>query len=440
MKQFLALYTSPKMLGILVLGMVAGIPLSMVGSTLSWWLGTEGVALSSISLFIAARNPYSLKYLWSPIVDRANLPLFVKRFGRRRGWAIPVQLCLMGALVALGFSNPAEHLGLTFACAAAVAFFSATQDILIDTFRIESLSEDEQGAGAAAYIFGYRVSVLLAGAGALALSTWLSWEVVYSLMALTILPGMIVFLLMKEPSSHTALAELNKQEARLKTRWSPQVGARLAACGAWLTTAVVYPFKEFFTRKGAWLILGAVILYKLPDAYIGAMSYLLYQDLGFTALEVAAIIKVVGLVATLAGVILGGFLIKRYHLFSILMIAGGLQIASNGMFSILSVVGHNEAMLTATIIVENLTGGIGTSAFVALLSVLANRAFTATQYALLSSVMILPRDWFAATSGSLVEAVDWVWFFIISGSFGIPALVLLFFMKKRGILLEPPQK
>ena len=345
------------------------------------------------------------------------LPLFTRVLGRRRGWLLFVQLLLAAAMVALGASDPQQDLGRMAMFAVLVAFLSASQDIVIDAYRVEVLDERQQGAGAAAVVIGYRVAMLLAGAGALFIAEFAGWFWAYAAMAGCLAVGMVTVLAAPEPAVPTAA--LARSESGI---------------GPWLRQAVVEPFADFFRRNGlgtAALILLFVMLYKLGDALLGTMTNPFYVETGFTKPEVATIVKGYGLVATLLGGFLGGIVVNRHGIVPALWICGLIQLASNLVFVVQAWVGHDLSMLSFTISVENLAGGMGTAAFVAYLSSLCNLSYTATQYALLSSFMAQARTTLSAGGGFLAESMSWVAFFLLTTAAAIPGLIVLLLLQRR---------
>jgi PAT family beta-lactamase induction signal transducer AmpG len=410
-----AIYGQPRLLLVLVLGFASGLPLLLTLSTLAIWLAEQRVTLTAIGLFAMVGTPYTLKFLWAPVVDRAPLPGLTRRLGRRRSWLVAIQSALILAVVGLGATQPAEAPWWTAAAALLVAFLSASQDIVIDAYRIELVAEHEQGAAAAMTQLGYRIGMLASGAGALLLAEHVSWFGVYATMAGMLLVGVIATLMGPEPT----VAAADTGSASLLSR---------------LRAAVVEPFVEFVGRQGlgaAAVILAFILLYKLGDAFAGVMANPFYVQVGFTKSEIAAVTKIFGLAATLAGVVVGGAIVSRYGILRALLACGLLQMLSNLMFAVQAVVGHDVRVLVATIGVENLSGGMGSAAFVAYLSVLCNVAYTATQYALFSSFMAVGRTLLASGSGWVAEHVDWASFFLLSTVLAAPGLLLLVWMIRR---------
>ena len=361
------------------------------------------------------RFSYSFKFLWSPVIDRLPMPGITTRLGRRRGWALMIQAALALAILWLGFTDPLIDPWMTALAAVVVAFLSASQDIVIDAYRIELLTPEEQGAGAAATQWGYRFGMLASGAGALYAASFGGWGFAYALMAALMLVGMATVWATPEPGGIRAPEPLPGATA----------GERVAA---WLSSAVVAPFADLMRRSGAagfMLLLAFVILYKFGEAIAGSMSNPLYVALGFTKVEIATVAKIYGVIATLAGVAIGGIMVLRLGIFRALLIGGVLQALSNLMYILQVWAGHDIVMLAVTIGTENLTNGIGSAAFVAYLSGLCNAEFTATQYALLSSLATVGVNILSASGGWLADELGWVEFFLVSMGLTVPGLVLL---------------
>ncbi len=414
----LRVYRKPRLIAVLLMGFSSGLPLALTFATLSFRLAEDGVSRTEIGLFALVGVPYSVKFLWSPLIDRLSIPLFTSRLGRRRGWALAIQPLLAAAILALGLADPRSAPGLTALAALAVAFLSASQDIVIDAYRIELLRPEEQGAGAAATQWGYRFGMLAASAGALYAASFAGWRFAYGLMATLMAVGMATVWLTPEPGG------VRPSEA-LPGDTAP---ARVAA---WLERAVLAPFRDMLTRRGALAILVFVILYKFGDALAGTMSNPLYVSLGFTKVEVASIGKIYGFTASLAGLALGGVIVLRLGIMRALLVCGVLQMLSNLMYALQAWVGHNVAVLALTIGVENLTGGMGSAAFVAYLSGLCNLAFTATQYALLSSLAAVGRTTLSASGGALADLFGWGPFFLLSTLACLPGLALLMWIMRE---------
>lgn len=412
-------YAEPRVIAVLFLGFSSGLPLLLTLSTLSAWLKEDNVSLTGIGLFALVGLPYTLKFCWAPIVDRMPLPPLTSMLGRRRGWCIATQIALAVAIVGLGSTDPLTNPAATAAWALAVAFTSASQDIVIDALRVEVLEEKQYGAGAAMVVAGYRVGLLVAGAGALFLAEAVDWFWVYAAMAAFMSVGVVTVLLLPEPD-----------------RPDVENVVKHASSGpaAWLQQAVIEPFADFMRRPG-WLgILAFVLFYKFGDSLAGIMAIPFYLDIGFSKSEIASVSKIFGLVATLAGGFAGGLVVARLGIMRSLIICGVLQMGSNLLFAVQAAVGHSIPMLTVTIAVENIAGGMGTAAFVAYLSALCNIAFTATQYALLSSFMAFARTVLSAPGGALAENTDWITFFVLTTVAAIPGLLLWWWLQRRGFV------
>ncbi len=406
------IYCEPRILGILVLGFASGLPLALTGSTLTLRLAEAGVEIAAIGFFAWVGLAYGWKFLWSPLVDQMRLPLLTRRLGRRRGWLLLVQLALAIAIAALGAISPEAGLFWVAALAVLVAFLSATQDIVIDAFRVELVSVERQGAAAAMAVIGYRLAMFASGAGALAIAEWYGWTVAYATMAALLATAISVTLLLPEPQP-----VVDPGDGAKPSRWKKR-----------LKQAVVAPFSEFFGRQAPLvtaLILSFIVFYKLGDALLGAVTSPLYVGLGFAKTEIAAIVKSWGLLAVLAGGVLGGVLVRRLGLLPALWLCGLAQMLSNLAFLALYWSGRDQFVLALTITAENVTGGMGTTAFVAYLSSLCNVQFTATQYALLSSLMAQARTFLAGFAGILQTALGWPGFILLTTAAAVPGLVLI---------------
>lgn len=415
-EQAFAVYGDRRIVAIFFMGFSSGLPLALSGATLAVWMAESRVSLTTIGFFALVGISYNLKFLWAPLMDRGRIPWLTRRLGRRRSWALATQVVLMAALVGLGHSDPAADLEKTALLAALVAFFSASQDIVIDAFRIDLLADHEQGAGAASTQLGYRGGMLASGAGALYAATYGGWPLAYMVMAGFIIVGMAAVLLTPEPEDNGTGAE---KEAVIS--FSRQ-----------LHEAVVAPFTDFVRRHGQWMaILVFIMLYKFGDALAGVMASPFYVAMGFTKIEIADVSKIFGVAATVVGIVVGGAMVYRMGIFRALLLCGILQALSNLMFAYQATVGHDVGLLVATIGLENVTGGMGSAAFVAYLSSLCSRAFSATQYALMSSVMALGRTVLASGGGWAAQELGWVTFFIASTGAAVPGLLLLLWLMRR---------
>ncbi len=395
-----------------MMGFASGMPLLLTGSVLQAWMRESGVDLAVIGLFALVGLPYTLKFLWAPLLDRFTPRLF----GRRRGWLLGFQVALMLAIASLGLASPAESPWLVAGIAFLVTFFSASQDIVIDAYRREDLADEELGLGSALYVNGYRVGMLLAGSGGLILADHFTFRTVYLLMAATVLVGVITTLLAREPQ----VAEGTPRTLR---------------------AAVIEPFTDYFRRHGALTMLAFILLYKLGDTMAAALTTPFYLDMGYSKTEIGAVVKLFGFWATIIGGLVGGVLILRIGIMRALWSFGILQAVSTAGFAVLVLVGHDLAWLAAVIAFENLSGGMGTAAYVAFMASLTNRRFTATQYALLSSLMGVPRVLASAPTGYLAEGLGWFGFFIFCTVIAIPGLWLLTrigrFRQEEAMVAEP---
>lgn len=396
---FLQVFQSRKMAALFLLGISSGLPLLLTGNTLKAWMTVEGVSLSAIGLFSLVGLPYSFKFLWAPLLDRFALPFL----GRRRGWLIVIQVGLLVAIAFMAGQQPAQALRLLAINSIIIAFLSATQDIAADAYRTDVLEELEMGAGAAIFVLGYRIALLLAGSLSLILADQIPWKAVYLLMSGVMAIGIIGTILAPEP----------KQQIRPP---------------ASLADAVLLPFGEFFQRLGLLpgvSILLFIVLYKLGDALVSNMSTPFLLQTGFTKTDIGAIQVGMGLIATIVGTLVGGAILSKIGINRSLWVFGGLQAVSNLAYYLLAQVGRNYQFMVITINIEYFCSGLGTAAFIAFLMSLCNQRFSATQYALLSSLMAVSRDILVAPGGRLVELTSWSLFFLISIVAAVPGLMLL---------------
>ncbi len=417
---------------VLLLGFSSGLPLLLTFSTLSAWLKSEGISRTAIGAFALVGTPYALKFLWSPLIDRLPLPLLTRLLGRRRGWGVLIQALLIAAILALGATDPVAEIWLTAGLALVVAFLSASQDIVIDAYRVELLEPGQQGPGAGAVQAGYRIAMLAAGAGALLVASAFGWFAAYAAMAALLAVGMAVFLLGPEPAVKVsaATAERERRAGEYLTA-RPHLRGPRAALVAWLYGAVVCPFADFMARPVWWAVLLFVIGYKLGEAMAGAMANTLYIEMGFALDEIAWVSKIFGFGATVAGTIIGGALVARLGMTRALLLFGILQSLGNLFYVLQAMAGHNIAALALCVFAENLTAGMAGSALVAYISGLCNVAYTATQYALLSSLTAVGRTVFASVSGKLADVLGWVDFFLLTTVVTVPALLLIPWLMRR---------
>ena len=429
----IAVYLKPRVLIVMFLGFSSGLPLALSGATLLVWMRESGVNLATIGLFALVGTPYTVKFLWAPLTDALDVPILSRLLGRRRGWLVFTQILLMAAIVFLGFCNPAASPALVAFGALLVATASATQDIVVDAFRVESLPENEQAAGMASYVAAYRIGMLISTAGALFLVSAIeasgfdkqsAWRWGYVAMAGLVVIGIITALVATEPERSAAAEAAHAREKPFKRVAEAAVGA----------------FKDFLGYELAFVMLAFVVLFKFTDALSGAMTAPFVIDLGFSRNEYAAIVKGVGLAAQLLGGFAGGFIARALPLAPSLWIGGILQAVANLSFSALALVGTNTTMLAVAIIAENFTSAIGTVMFVAYLSALCrNPLHTATQYALLTALAAVGRTYLSSGAGFIAQSTGWVWFFVICMLAGIPSLLLLAWLQRHGHFktLEP---
>ncbi len=426
-----SIYFQPRVLGMIFLGFSAGLPFLLVFSTLSAWLRDEGTARTVIGFFSWVGLTYSIKVFWAPIIDRLPLPLLTRWLGRRRSWILTAQLGIAAGLVGMAYCDPETQLQQIALFAILVAFSSATQDIVVDAYRIEAVIPEYQGAMAATYVFGYRVALLVAGAGALYIAEFMNWQVAYLVMATTMLIGIITTLCINEPNvvkNNAAEAIETELEQRLNSN-----NTLLSRLSTWFAEAVVCPFVEFFTRNGklGLSILALIAVYKMSDITMGVMANPFYLDLGFSKKEIADVSKIFGFFMTIFGASLGGILVVRYGLMKPLLLGAVLVASTNLLFALLAISEPNLKLLALVISADNLSGGIATSVFIAYLSSLTNSAYTATQYALFSSLMTLPAKFLGGFSGVIVDGYGYQYFFIYAAILGIPAILLVSFLIYR---------
>ena len=438
--QQLALYTERRVLTLLALGFSAGLPYLLVFGTLSFWLREADVSRTSIGFFSWVALAYGVKVLWAPLVDRIRLPVLARLLGRRRSWMLLSQLTIMAALVGMAYTDPKTQLGYLAVFALAVALASATQDIVIDAYRIEAAPERLQGALAAAYMMGYRLGMIVAGAGALAIAAWtgsdlgynlMGWQSAYLCMAGFMLVGVLTCLVLHEPN-----VDLQVQAASQASHYQRLMASGYSKSSAktisFLYSALVAPFFDFFTRFGrqALLILLLIACYRVSDVVMGVMANPFYVDMGFSKSQIATVTKFYGVIMTLVGAALGGILVSRFGTLRILMLGAVLAAATNLMFALMSQFGPNVALLTVIISLDNLSAGIATAAFITYLSSLTNVAFSATQYALFSSIMMLFPKFLAGFSGAAVDLYGYAPFFIGTALIGLPVLWLIYEVDK----------
>lgn len=427
-------YGQARVWAMMFLGFSAGLPLLLVFGTLSGWLAREGIDKSTIGYVSWVALVYGLKFTWSPIVDRFRLPILFQWLGQRRSWMLLAQCGIIFGLLNMAAQDPTSQLELLVWSALLVAFSSATQDITIDAWRIEALPVESQGAMAGTYQLGYRIGMLVAGGGAFTIAYYASWPTAYTVMAMTMVVGIITTLLISEPD-HTLTSDTWKQETRVIEfmEGSTHLPNWLREFYAWFIGAVVCPFTEFFLRNGkfAIVILMFIGLFRISDISMGVMANPLYVDVGYSDLDIGLITKTVGPIITIIGALLGGALVFRYGVMKILLVGAIIVILTNLAFAMLAVLPPDLLYLSIVVGGDNLAGGLAGSAFIAYLSGLTNRAYTATQYALFSSLMLLPAKFIGGFSGEIVDAYGFVSFFIYTALIGLPAIILILYLMRR---------
>jgi len=428
-REVFAVYAEPATLRMLLLGFSAGLPLLLVFGTLSFWLREAGINRTTIGYLSWVGLAYAFKWVWAPLVDRMPIPVLTRWLGRRRSWLLVSQIVIIGALIGIGLTDPRMALTPVVWCALAIAFGSATQDIALDAYRIESADTDRQAALAAAYQTGYRIAMIWAGAGAL----WIAaraeisgvvgyqqsaWQTAYWVMAASMLLGAATVLLSPEPAMREIPDARNAVE--------------------WLKSALVEPFADFLRRYGkqAILILALIAIYRISDVVMGIMANPFYVDMGYTKDEVAAVTKIYGVIMTLVGAFVGGVLAMRFGVMKVLMLGAILSAGSNLLFAWLGTRGHDVWALTWVISADNLSSGIASAAFIAYLSSLTNINYSATQYALFSSMMLLLPKFLAGYSGRYVDTYGYANFFTATAVLGLPVLVLVWLASR----MQPPEQ
>lgn len=417
-----SVYFQPKVRSMIFLGFSAGLPFLLVFSTLSAWLRDEGVERSVIGFFSWVGVTYSIKIFWAPFIDRVPLPFLTQLLGKRRSWMLFAQMGVVAGLLGMGSSNPHEELQNIAFFAVWVAFCSATQDIVIDAYRIESVQSEYQGAMAATYVLGYRIALLMSGAGAFYIADYAGWKFAYVVMAFAMVIGFATTLCLKEPAHKPA--SKGNSETKHKNIW------RRLSTGFML--AVLNPFIDFFARNGkvGLLILLLIAVYKMSDITMGVMANPFYLDLGFSKKEIAEISKIFGFMMTIIGAALGGLLVVRYGIMRPLLLGAVMVATTNLLFALLAISAPNLLLLASVISADNLSGGIATSVFIAYLSSLTSSAYTATQYALFSSLMTLPAQLLGGFSGIVVDHYGYTVFFVYASIVGLPAIVLVLLLMR----------
>ncbi|MBE8167079.1 MAG: AmpG family muropeptide MFS transporter [Shewanella sp.] len=441
-----SVYAHKRVLSLLFLGFSSGLPYVLVFSTLSFWLREAGIDRTAIGYFSWIGFAYTLKWLWSPLVDRMALPFLTSWLGRRRAWIFFAQVILILSIIGMSLSDPLQDIQSLVIFTLLVAFASATQDIVIDAFRIDSAPENMQAALVTSYLVGYRGAMIAGTAGVLTLAAWLeagndayslvAWQTSYKVMAGLMLVGLIATLLSREPKVDDG--QLTESQATLIQSLSLKYPKTIATLLAWLYQAVVLPFVDFFKRFGwaAILILLLISTYRISDIVMGIMANVFYVDMGFSKGEIASISKLFGLIMVLVGAGFGGILLARYDKMKVLFLGALLVAITNLLFALQAMVGYNVPLLTVVISIDNFCQGIAVAAFLSYLSSLTSSGFSATQYALLSSIMQIFPKFIAGFSGAYVDNFGYVNFFVAASLIGIPVLLLIPLVKKA----TEPQK
>tara|TARA_Y100000588_G_scaffold395238_1_gene521692 strand:+ start:3709 stop:4989 length:1281 start_codon:yes stop_codon:yes gene_type:complete len=409
----LGIYLKPEVISMLFLGFSAGLPFPLVFATLTTWLASVEIGIAEISMFAWVGIVYAIKFLWAPIVDRLSLPFLSRSLGRRRSWMLSTQFAVLLGLLIISSINPTENLSLFAVLSVLIAFSSATQDIAIDAYRIEIINNRFQGAMAAAYQLGYRLAVLIAGAGTLYIAAFNTWNFAYKVMAFFMLVGIITTLLIREP--------------RLQSR-------KKGSAMTWMKEAVIEPFSEFFFRNGYWSIflLMMIGMYRVSDLILGIVANPFFLDVGFELTEIASTTQVFGIGVTIFGAFVGGLAVAKYEIGRPLILGSILLVITNLFYIFLIGSGPDIRYLILTISVDNFALGFSGSVFIAFLSSLTSRKYTATQYALFSSLMTLPGKAISGFSGQFIEAVGWYNFFLYTALAGVPAIIFTFIVVKKG--------
>jgi PAT family beta-lactamase induction signal transducer AmpG len=384
------------MLVTLLMGFACGLPLLLTISVLQAWMKEEGVDLTVIGMMSLVGLPYTLKFLWAPVLDLFTLPFL----GRRRGWLLIAQVTLIFSISGLGFSDPVKNPWMMAFAAFLVTFFSASQDTVVDAYRREDLPDEELGLGSSLYVNGYRVGMLLASGGGLIMADHMPFFMVYQIMAVCMLPGVVTTLLAPEPEIHVGTPKTMRE-------------------------AVFDPLIEYFSRQGALWILAFILFYKIGDTMASAMTIPFYLDIGFSKTQIGMVVKLFGFWATVAGTLIGGVIMLRLGINRSLWAFGFFQAVSTAGFAVLAFFGNSLPLLSTVIAFENLSSGMGTAAFIAFMASITNKKFTATQYALLSSLMGVPRVMASAPTGFLAKNLGWETFFITCTLIAVPGMLLL---------------
>lgn len=423
LKNIYDIYFNKRMINMLLFGFSSGFPLPLVFGTLSFLLKDYGIAYASIGAISLVKIPYSLKWLWSPIVDNIKIP-FLYKMGRRKSWALVTQILLGISIFLMSIVNPQQNLYLLAIFAFITSFLSATQDIVLDAYRVESFNNEPEklSSGVAIFVLGYRLGLIFSGAGAIYLASKISWSSVYVIMSFGILIGLTAVIFSKESIDYK-YKKLDCNKNNIKKFFSD---------------SLINPFVSFINNNNWFWILAFIFTYRLSDSYFGPMSNPFYDDMGFTKEEIAFVTKIYSIVMTIIGGLLGGIVVLKLGMRKSLLLFGFTQCITTMLFALQAYYGHNMPLFMTIVALEYLSSGLATTAFVAYISSLCNKLYTATQYALLSSVMSLSRDLFSATSGVIYEYMEnmftgygWIIFFIISGLMSLPSVFIILFCIKK---------
>lgn len=433
-----SIYLHPRPLILLFLGFSSGLPLLLVFSSFSFWLREAGIDRASIGFISWVALAYAFKWMWAPLVDRIKLPVIGHLLGRRRSWMLLAQLGVGIGLLGMAFNDPSQHLAVSVWLAVLVAFSSATQDITIDAYRIESGNERIQAAMAATYMVGYRLAMIMSTAGVLAIAAWAdpdedmyyfhSWHVAYLVMAILMLPGILTTLFSPEPPA-PANQELDAQINQVQ-QWidgSGRTDDELTRAIGWIYVTLISPFADFIKRYRwqAVLILALIGSYRISDIVMGVIANVFYVDIGFSKAEIATVTKVFGVIMTLVGALAGGVFVNRFGVMKVLFVGAVMAAGTNLLFAVMATHGPLLELLVGVVSLDNFSAGIATAAFVAYLSALTNIQYSATQYALFSSIMLLLPKFLGGFSGVAVETIGYPLFFIGTSLLGVPVIILV---------------
>ena len=433
-REAIRVYRQPRVFSMLFLGFAAGLPFPLVFTTLSTWLRDVGVDRTTIGFFAWIGITYSIKVFWSPVVDRLRLPGLTQHFGQRRSWMLLGQIGIVIGIINMAVLDPNLQITAMALFALLVAFSSATQDVAIDAYRIEAVEPELQGAMAGMYQSGWRIAASwVGGAGALYLAELVSWTVAYLTMAVAMGVGILTVLFVREPAHMLNRATVMEEQRVIDyLERSAHIPDALRIPTAWFIGAVICPFIEFFHRNGKWalLILLFIAIYRISDIVLANMAYPFYIDMGFSKIEIANIGKIYGVIMTIVGATVGGVMVIRYGVMRMLLVGAILVAVTNLLYAQLAIEGKSLTGLALVISADNFSGGLAGSAFIAYLSRLTNTAYTATQYALFSSLMTLAPKFLSGFSGVIVDAQGYIFFFIYTSLLGLPAIFLVMYLMR----------